>query len=327
MRSRGLVVGALLSSVALLIVGCGDRDGSPDVPTRPAATAAVSPPTTTAPAGQVTPISASKAVLAEAATGTVAVLDTVGTTLTLLGKKELKLPSPGASLAQGAPGTILVPAPGKVITVDATTGSTKETPIDGDARSAAIRPDGSLIVGTAVGKVIEVNPDGTVARTVSGLVSADVIALTGTNISVLDRRQTAIVAISDDHLGLMLRAGDGAANAITDPFGRIIVSDPVGGELLVYTAGPLVLRQRFPVASSPYGLAYDPRSDTVWVSATESNEVVGFDLSTGIGVEVARFPTVRQPDAITVDSRTGELVVVSAVGDGVQRISTGRGPR
>ncbi|MFE7720620.1 YncE family protein [Nocardia rhizosphaerihabitans] len=326
MRPRGSVASALFGAAALVVLtGCAGADG-PDVPTRDPATAAVSPATATSPAGQVVPAAATKALLAERETGRLAALDTAGTTLTLLDPaapataRTVTLPAAGAALAQGTPGEVLVAAPDRVLRIDVAAGTVTEIPVDGDVHSVQTRTDGTLIVGTADGTVRELRPDGSVARTVTGLVSADVIALTGADITVLDRKQTAVVSVRDDALGLMLRAGDGAANAIADPEGRIIVTDTAGGELLVYSAGPLVLRQRFPVSSSPYALAYDPRSNTVWVTCTESNEVVGYDLSTGIGVEVGRFPTVRQPDAVTVDERTGDLFVASATGEGLQRI-------
>ncbi|MFE1591276.1 hypothetical protein [Nocardia sp. NPDC058705] len=326
MRPRGSVASALVGAVVLVVLtGCSGDDGGPDVPTRAPATAAVSPAAAN-PAGQVFPAPATKALLAERSTGRLAALDTAGTTLTLIDPaapttaRTITLPAPGVSLAQGKQGEVLVAAPNRVLRVDAATGSLTETAVDGDVHSVQTRTDGSLVVGTADGTVRELTTDGTATRTITGLVSADVLALTGDNITVVDRKQTAVVAVGEQALGLMLRAGDGATNAVTDPHGRIIVADTAGDELLVYTAGPLVLRQRFPVSSSPYALAYDPRSDTVWVSTTQTNEVVGYDLSTGIGVEVARLATLRQPDAITVDERTGDLYVASATGEGVQRI-------
>ncbi|MFE3542664.1 hypothetical protein ACFXK0_06810 [Nocardia sp. NPDC059177] len=327
MRPRGSVASAFLGAAALVVLtGCAGEDGGPDVPTREPATAAVSPATTSAPAGQVFPAPATAALLAERSTGRIAALDTAGTTLTLTdpasptAPRTVTLPVAGAALAQGTPGEVLIAAPDRVLRVDAATGTVTETPVEGDLRSVQTRTDGTLVVGTADGTVRVLAADGTVTRTVTGLVSADAIAVTGDAITVLDREQTAVVSVGDDALGLMLRAGDGATNLVTDPHGRIIVTDTAGGELLVYSAGPLVLRQRFPVPSSPYALAYDPRSDTVWVTRTESNEVVGYDLSTGIGVEVGRFATLRQPDAVTVDERTGDLYVASAAGEGLQRI-------
>ncbi|MFD4458787.1 hypothetical protein [Nocardia sp. NPDC058480] len=326
MRPRGSVASALVSAAVLVVLtGCSGEDGGPDVPTRPPATAAVSPAAAN-PAGQVFPAAAAKALLAESSTGRLAALDTAGTALALIDPaapttpRTVSLPAAGVSLAQGKPGEVLVAAANRVLRVDATTGALTEIPVDGDVHSVQTRTDGTLVVGTADGTLRELDTDGAVTRTITGLVSADAIALTGENITVLDRKQTAVVAVGKDALGLMLRAGDGATNAITDPHGRIIVADTAGSELLVYSAGPLVLRQRFPVSSSPYALAYDPRSELVWVSSTQSNEVVGYDLSTGIGVEVARLATLRQPDSMAVDERTGDLFVASAVGDGLQRI-------
>ncbi|MEV0334344.1 hypothetical protein [Nocardia sp. NPDC050717] len=327
MRPRGSVASALFgAAVLVMLTGCAGSDGGPDVPTREPATAAVSPATTTEPAGRTVPLAATKALLAERESGRVAALDTAGTALTLIdpaapeGARTVTLPAPGAALAQGGAGEILVAAPGRVLRVDAVTGAVSEIAVDGDVHAVQTRSDGNLVVGTADGTVRELRADGGTVRTVTGLVSADALALTGDDITVLDRKQTAVVGVGDDALGLMLRAGDGATNAIADSEGRVLVADTAGGELLVYSAGPLVLRQRFPVSSSPYALAYDTRSNTVWVTCTQSNEVVGFDLSTGIGVEVGRFPTVRQPDAVTVDERTGDLFVASATGEGLQRI-------
>ncbi|MEV0432435.1 hypothetical protein [Nocardia sp. NPDC050413] len=329
MRLRGSVASTLLAAL-VVATGCAGEDSGPSVPTREPATAAVSPVVAGVPAGSVTPLPATKALLAERATGRLAALDTAGTTLALIdsaGTQRVTLPVAGTALAQGTAGEVLVAADRRVLRVRADSGAVTELPVEGDVRSVQIRPDASLVVGTADGTVRVLDPTGAVTRTVTGLVSADALAVTGDDITVLDRSQTAVVGVGTDALGLMLRAGDGATNAMADPHGRIVVADTDGGELLVYSAGPLVLRQRFPVASAPYALAYDPRSDTVWVSCTESNEVVGYDLSTGIGIEVDRLTTVRQPDAIAVDERTGDLFVASAAGEGLQRIGAGQRKR
>ncbi|WP_327117002.1 hypothetical protein OHB12_06295 [Nocardia sp. NBC_01730] len=343
MRPRGSVCSAFAGAALLVVLaGCSSGTGGNDQPTREPATAAVAPAASVRPAGEVfalaNPVGG---LLAEAGTGQLAALAASSDTTAMLsvvdpakltrvgpggtpdpGMRTLQLPAHGAGLAQGKPGEVLVPAANRVIRVDLATGVMTEIPVDGDARSVQQREDGSLIVGTADGKVRTVSPDGKVAETVSGLASADAVALTGDHVSVLDRRQTSLTQLDRgaDRLGLALRAGDGATNLVTDPFGRIVVADTAGNELLVYSAGPLVLRQRFPVGSSPYALAYDQRSDTVWVTCTQSNEVVGFDLSTGIPEEVGRYSTVRQPNSVAIEQRTGDLFVGSATGDGLQRI-------
>ncbi|WP_433621054.1 YncE family protein [Nocardia sp. CA-120079] len=343
MRPHGSLPAALAGvAVLALIAGCSSDSDSDKLETRPAATAAVAPEQRAHPAGDVwglhNPVGG---LFAEAGTGRLVALEAGHDTSTMLfvidpatftrvdptgapdvAMRTLLLPAHGVGLAQGKPGELLIPGDHRIMRVDITTGVTTEVPVDGDARSVRYRDDGTMFVGTADGKVRELSPDGKVAETISGLASADALAVTGDHVSVLDRRQTSLTQLDlgKDRLGLALRAGDGATNLITDPFGRIIVTDTAGDELLVYTAGPLVLRQRFPVGSSPYALAYDQRSDTVWVTCTQSNEVVGFDLSTGIPKEVGRYPTVRQPNSVTIDERTGDLFVGSATGDGLQRI-------
>ncbi|WP_369639999.1 YncE family protein, partial [Nocardia sp. JMUB6875] len=293
-------------------------------PSREPATPAAAPAAAATPAGVVTPSAPISLLLDEPGTGALAAVTDSGTTLQLIAggvTRPITLPGKAAALAPGKPGEILVAVPGKILRVDAASGTISEVTVDGDVRAVALRPDGGLVAGLGNGKVLLLDADGTVRHSISGLSSADAIDARDGAVVVLDRRQTAVVALDgDSKLGLSLRAGDGATNMIGDHFGRRLVTDTAGGELLVYTADPLVLHQRFPVGSAPYALAYDQRSETVWVTLTGSNEVVGYDLSTGIPVEVGRYPTVRQPNAVTIDDRTGDMFVGSATGDGLQRI-------
>ncbi|TLF77629.1 hypothetical protein [Nocardia cyriacigeorgica] len=334
MRPRGSVPAILAGvTVLALLAGCSSDTDPDKVPTRDPATAAASPDQGATPAGTVlnapAPIGA---LVAEARTGRIAALDARADTAAVYlidpanpapeATRTVALAAPGATVVQGAPGEVLIPTTGRVLRVDVTTGAVTEVAVDADVRSVYPGADGGLVIGTADGRVLWLDARGEITDSVDGLISADALAVTGDRVAVLDRRQTSITEIdpAEDHLGLALRAGDGATNMIGDRFGRIVVTDTAGGELLVYTTGPLVLHQRFPVRSSPYALAYDQESDTVWVTCTQSNEVVGFDLSTGIPEEVGRYPTVGQPNSVTVDERSGDLFVGSATGDGLQRI-------
>ncbi|WP_327139609.1 YncE family protein [Nocardia sp. NBC_01327] len=327
MRRRGLIRSVLAGAIAVTVLaGCSSKDGDGDKPTRDPVAAAVAP-AAAVPAGEVTPSAAIRDLLADPGTGILASITDPGTAMVLLDKttgaaRTVTLPAAAASLSRGKPGEFLIAVPGKIVRVDAASGALTDVKVDGDVHAAAVRADGDLIAGLANGKVLVLAPDGAVRETISGLVSADAIDTSTDTVVVLDRHQTALAELNlaDHRLGLTLRAGDGAADMIGDHFGRRIVTDTAGGQLLVYTADPLVLRQGFPVGSSPYALAYDQRSETVWVTLTGSNEVVGYDLSTGIPVEVGRYPTVRQPNTVTIDDRTGDLFVGSGTGDGLQRI-------
>ena len=88
---------------------------------------------------------------------------------------------------------------------------------------------------------------------------------------------------------------------------------------------PLLLRQRYPVPGSPYGLAYDAQRDLAWITLTARNEVVGLDVAGGEPVERYRFPTVQQPDSVAVDPPSGRVFVGSASGAGMQVIDPGAG--
>lgn len=329
-RLRGHVVVLL---AAVLLAGCsGESDPGPgDVPTREPATPAVSPPVGADPAGTVFPAPFPlTALAADPGSGLLAGLDPAGTGLAVFDPAttpvtghQVRLPAPARTVAAGTPGEFLAAGDGVIFRIDAADRTVTELRVDGDLRSVRARPDGTLVAGTADGRILVLDGMGTVRRTVGGLVSADGIALTGDTLAVLDRRQTLLTEIEPggDNPGLALRAGTGAANLIEAPDNRVVVTDPDSGQLLVFTTEPLVLRQRYPVGSSPYALAYDRGSDTVWVTCTQKNEIVGYDLSTGAPREVGRYPTVRQPNAVTVDADSGDLYIGSATEPGLQRIS------
>lgn len=330
-RTTTFLTGALL----LLVTGCSSDGGTDKVQTIEAATAAVSPAVSTQPAGAVIPVGNPVAVAVfDGATDTVAMLTPDGRRLLILpatapgtplpagALRDVSLPGGVASLGAPRDGTVAVPAGRSVVRVNLATGETATTPVDGDVQSVALLGDGRMAVGTADGVVHEVDVNGTESHRADGLVSVDALGVTGDRLAALDRRQTSVteVDLADGNLGLALRAGEGATNLTTDGFGRIVVTDTTGGELLSFTTDPLMMHQRFPVPNSPFGVAVDEKTGLVWVTVTGTNEVVGFDLSTGIPVEKHRYPTVRQPNSVAVDSDTGVVFVASATGDGVQRI-------
>ncbi|WP_455749925.1 hypothetical protein [Nocardia tengchongensis] len=325
MRRRGWIRSALVGVTAVtLLTACSGQPDNASNATREPAAPAVAPTAAATPAGEVSASAPISLLLDEPTTGILAAVVDSGATLHLIDKgvtRSVALPGKAAALVAGKPGEVLIAVPGKIVRVDVASGALTTVSVEGDLHSVAVNTDGSLVAGLADGRVLLLDADGAVRHTITGLSAADAIDARDGSVVVLDRRQSAIVQLDGTaKLGLALRAGDGAAMMIGDHFGRRLVTDTDGAELLVYTADPLVLHQRFPVGSSPYALAYDQRSETVWVTLTGSNEVVGYELSTGIPVEVGRYPTVRQPNSATVDARTGDLFVGSATGDGLQRI-------
>ncbi|WP_051024623.1 YncE family protein [Nocardia aobensis] len=331
MRGNRSALSAVLAAAGavMLVAGCSSHSDDATSPATGApGTAAAAPATTAAPAGAVTAFGPVGSLLAEPTTGRVVALDPNGLGLRLVdpanpaAARSVTLPAHATDLALGAPGEVLVAAGREVLRVDIATAAVRPVPVDGDVRAVARRGDGSLVAGLNGGRVQILDADGHPKRTVSGLGTVDAVATTAEAVATLDLDQTTLTELDldRDRPGLALRAGLGATHLISDHYGRLLATDTSGGALLVYTTDPLLLRQRFPVGPSPYALAYDERSDTVWLTLSGSNQVVGFDLSTGIPEEVGRFATVRQPNSLTIDSRTGDMFVGSATGDGLQRI-------
>ncbi|MGH3648923.1 MAG: YncE family protein, partial [Micromonosporaceae bacterium] len=188
----------------------------------------------------------------------------------------------------------------------------------------ALLPDGATAVSfPREGHVGVYAPDGELRRTIRTRGQPDGIAAAGDRLGVIDAEATSLTVFraSTGEQEEALRAGNGALHLIADAQGRFVVADTRDGELLVFSTGPLYLRQRYPVAGSPYGMAYDPERNVVWVTLTAKNQVVGFDLSGGAPKEVARHPTVRQPNSVAVDPETGDLYVAGQAEGVVQSIS------
>ncbi len=319
---------AFSSALALALAGCSS-DEQPDVQVVPPARAAESP-VSIDPDGEVLPLDLSVTATAfdEATNSLVVLADdellyfSGSTQDPMSDATRVALPGPGTSLTLDGSGNAITAAGSDIAVVSLESGEVQlasPSGITAEWTAAVARPDGTIAAGTDRGQVFAGEDS---ERPVTGLVSADVLIASGANLAAIDRRQSMIIEVFPERgtLGFALRAGNGASNAVTDGEGRVFVVNTRDGELLVYTLDRLVLRQRYPVPDSPFGIAYDAQRDRVWVTQTGLNEVAAYALDTGIPVEVARFATVQQPDSVAVDSAGGYLYVSSATGGGVQRI-------
>jgi hypothetical protein len=238
--------------------------------------------------------------------------------------RAIELPGPATGLTGDGSGTAYLTGHGGYFMVDLSAGRAVRVDLSNaanvDFTAITRRADGTLALGAADGTVYTLAAGATAVSgrtTLAGHV--DSLAAQGNTVAVLDRSQTSVTTIGPDgKVGQALRAGLGATTMVADPAGRLLVADTRGGQLLVYGVDPLILRQAYPVGSSPYGLAGS--DELTWVSQTTANLVVGYDLSTGIPVEKVRYPTVRQPNTLAFDDAADTLYVVSGVGGGVQVI-------
>ena len=230
--------------------------------------------------------------------------------------RVITLPAAASDIVTVGDGSVLLPMQDQLARVDLRSSSADIgddsidiLSVDGNLLSAAMLNDGRIAAGDDRGSIHMIDPATNESQVVDGLTSVDALAVTEFGMAALDRRQTSLtqVDIEAESLSIALRAGTGAAKLDTDNFGRILVTDAAGSELLVFSSDDLLLRQRFPVGAQPWAVTYDDVTNVVWVSTPGDNQVVGY--------------TLRQPDSIAVDSDTGTLFVGSASGSGLQRIS------
>ncbi|MGW9306932.1 YncE family protein [Saccharomonospora azurea] len=330
-----VALAAVLAATLTACSGEGEVTDELQVVENPtAATAQPSPETGTEPAGSVIPLDGDvTAMTAVPDSGVVAVavtdparvllydgdaLDRPGTEPTVV-----ELPGPVENLT-AAGDELLAPVPSENtlarITLD---GNVELTPTAGGPTGAAVHGEDTLVSlrerkgvgvldGDRLGPVVE-----------GGLNSADDVVVAEDQPVVLDRVRSAVFEVDVDggDVGAGLRAGQGATNVVTDDYGRVFVSDTRSGGILAFSVDPLLLRQLYPVPGGVYGMAYDSERDVLWATLTARNEVVGFDVHGGELQEQYRYPTVRQPDSVTVDSGTSRVVVGSASGEGIQVIA------
>ncbi len=330
--ATGLLGTGLLGTA--LVAGCAATGGTAEpgavTPAEPAVAATPVP----APTGTVVPLGAPATdVVVDPRTRTVAVA-LLGPPRVLLraldgtaAARQVPLPGPAADLVLAAEsGELLVPVttPGCLIRIPLGGGLPSRTDLDGSARGA-VAVGGVTVV--ALGDHLAVLEGNRPRAAIRGFLdAARLVPLPGTTIGVLDRGRSAVsvVDVSSGEISPALRAGNGAAGAVTDRFGRMLVTDVRDGELLAFAGDPPMLRQRFPLPGAPYGLAYDGQRDLAWVSLTGRDEVVGLNVAAGEPVVVHRFPAVHQPDAVAVDPVSGRVLVVSASGMGLQVIDPER---
>jgi hypothetical protein len=315
------------------LAGCSSDATDAPPPTIVPAEAAVSPPVSGEPAGDVRPLrSNAQAAAFDAQTGSLAVLGPgpAGQSLiTILTSTDAvrTVPLAGTAFAMTGDGVgrLYVSTRGGYFRVDLAASTATLVDVEGhretDFTAIARRADGKLVLGSADGAVYTLSSDTAVGAQLKIFARVDALVTQGNTAVVLDRGQTSVTTISESgsDAAQALRAGEGATTMAADSAGRVLVADTRGGQLLVFGTDPLILRQAYPVREAPYGLAGS--SALAWVSQTATNTVIGYDLATGIPVEKVRYRTVQQPNSLVYDHASGTLYVVSGSGAGVQVIT------
>ncbi|WP_019854352.1 YncE family protein [Actinopolyspora mortivallis] len=326
------LLAACLTTSALLLTACtGGGDSRPLQVTDEltSATPAPAPSPETTPAGRVVPAPPADHAVYLPATGLLALAGAEQASVTLVDTRELgspartiELPAPAASLRplDGGRGLLAaLPEAEVIVDIDVDSGELTRTPVRGHP-SDALPVGDRLFVSRPGAEDVAVLRDGAVQHRAEGFPGADTLLRRGSTVVVVDKLTTSVTPLDIETAEKLpaLRAGEGATRAVTDEFGRVLLVDTRGEEIMAFDTEPLIMKQRYPAKGSPFALAYDPGRDLAWVTLTARNELVGYDVTGGQPRETHRVPTVRQPEAVAVDPRTGTRYVASATGDGLQ---------
>lgn len=323
---------AMLLAAALAAAGCvGGEDGSPARPG--AAEPAVAPAPSTAAAGTSVAVGERpQGIVYDATTDTlaVAVHDPFRLLLldptTLQVRRSVPLPGKARHLQLAGPGgPVLVPdeSANQLVEVALPAGTIRVTAVQRHPHDATGLSDGGIVVGNEFSGSISLLRAGAVDRSVSDLEQPGGVVTDGRVVAVVDVGAFTLSTYDVDTLQRLGRipAGRGPTHGVVTTGGRVVISDTRGGRVLVDALSPLRQVGRLGLPGSPYGLASDPTSGTVWVTLTARNELVGLDLSGDTPRVMERYPTVRQPDTVAVGPGARTLWVTGTADGVVQRIA------
>jgi hypothetical protein len=315
MGGVGLYLVAALALLGAVLVACGGS--SERLP--PAAEPARSPPLEREPAGTVVPLGRKPEGLAfDPVTGLLAAGLTNPDRLALVdgdcGRtlRRVGLPESPRHLTLAAPGgPVLVPAEraNALAEVSLPGGRLRSTRVGRFPHDAA-RARGRLFVGDELGHTLSVvegarriatlpaprQPGGVAAtanREQVGVVGVRERALELFDARTLESRGTVSVGIGPTHV---VGAGE-----------RFFVVDTRGNALLEVRLDPLRVHRRTHLEGAPYGIALDAERRRYWVTLTRLNQVAELTDHRVL----RRFPTVRQPNSVAIDPRTGRVFVAS----------------
>ncbi len=327
---------ALISLAVVLLVplGCGPAEDAPDsgVPKQdaakeppPAPEPAESPPLLAEePAGKVVEVgSAPEGIAADPESGLVAVALRNPNELALVDGesgetvRKVGLPESARHLDLAAPGgPVLVPAEGSdsLVQVGLPDGEiTSETPVGDFPHAAAAAPGGRIFVVNEMASTASIVEDGREIEKIQTALKPGGVAVTDDGlVGVIGVRGLTLEVFEADTLELLGRtdAGEGPTHVKAGPDNRFYVTDTRGDAVLIYSARPNPKQlDRVSLPGSPYGIAVDPRRNQLWVTLTAEQSVVQFALEARTLREIARYPTVRQPNTVAVDTASGRVFV------------------
>lgn len=240
-------------------------------------------------------------------------------------REEIQLPGKLRHLQVTEDGrTALVPleTANTLFEVEIANGDVRETLVERYPHDATGTADGDVWVGNEFAGTISVVRNGEIVETLEDVEQpGGVLAEGGLGVSV-DVREYSVTTYDLARIEKIsqLPAGEGPTHGRLVGAGRLAVADTRGDQILVYTLDPLQMVSATELPGTPYGLAADRRSRTLWVTLTATNELVGFDVSGVEPREIARYDTVQQPNTVATSPGARTIWVTGKTDGVIQRI-------
>jgi DNA-binding beta-propeller fold protein YncE len=317
------LVGALL----VLLAACGGESGE-----KKAAEPGSAPTLTAEPAGTTRQVGAAPQGIAyDEKTDTLTVSVRDPDRLLVLDPRTLRtrrtVPLPGKvrhlQVAQDG-GTVLVPSEkaDTFLEVDPTSGVTRTTKTRRQPHDASGGNGGDIVVAEEFAGSLAIIRDGAVRHRFDDLRMPGGVVVDERTAVVVDVGAYTLTTYDLDSLERLERvpAGQGPTHVAAIGGGRVAVTDTRGDGVLVHDVRTLRRIGRLSLDGNPYGIAADSASETLWVTLTGRNELVGLDVGGDTPREIARYPTSRQPNTVAVDPEAKTLWVTGTKDGTIQRI-------
>jgi DNA-binding beta-propeller fold protein YncE len=328
------VVGGALS-------GCGASTAGVAIPLTSAPEPAVSPPARSQLPGTVLALAGTPEGVAVDQSGTVAVnvrqpdglviFDLATPTI----RRTMALGGSARHLALAGPdGPLLVPdeTDDRLLELALPPGEILESiPVGRQPHDAVAAAGGTVFVGNELANTIDLIRAGATVALVRAPLQPGGLAASpdGSVVVVVGVRGRRITAYRPDgSIVGSANCGAGPTHVVTGDGGLYWVADTDGGAMLAFRVGAHGPRQvaTVPVGSRPYGVAYDSRRSTLWVTLTGSDQLVGLRLRGTVVTSRVSYATVRQPNSVAVAESTGEVVITGSTPEGAIQLIGGDSP-
>ena len=228
--------------------------------------------------------------------------------------RHLQLAKPG--------GPVLVPveSANALVRVNLLGGPAEPPLITGTVpHDASEAPNGTVFVANEHGGTVAAIRGDDIVKVFTDSVQPAGLAPVGNRMGLLDVRKNDLTVYDTEALTIVgsTPAGAGPTHLVADKHGRFIAADTRGDAVRVFNTEPRELAS-VPQPGGPYGIAYDPTRDLLWVASSGTNEVVGYDMTRETPHEVKRVATVQNPYTVAVDALTGRLFVAGVTAGVVQ---------